>query len=695
MKKGFKLIVPSFLAIIVCVLLVTASTYALFTSDATVNLSVGSATVKVSAEVTNMKTYSITHENTGNFDEAGTIQDGDFAATYYYALQEEGKFAVGGTASFANGTLTLDKMVPGDKVTFTLDSANQSNVDVKYRLSIEATENSSEALLSVLQFKIGNETIRGLKNYYTEWFNSADTALTDTGFEILFPLNSGNTFQTKTVGYSITLQAVQANAKTSGEKNYETIDLFVDEVKSTAQAVVAEQTTNVQIDVPSVEIDDTNLRVSASIPADNTYKDADDQPMIVSSTSLKVSDLFVQTNSLTNETSIAADVKLLDQDGNEIKSVHEDKPVTVTVYVGKGFNSVKVKHNGVVVKGSHYDPDEGTVTFDTASFSPFEFIGDFGALIGTTYYSTFKKAYNAAQNGDTIVLLKDFTMTLENSSDRYAIIKSITIDGGNHTITTNGRGFGVGMGATGKIDVTFKNITIINSQSEGRCIDTRGNLASLTLDTVTLKTTSSVGYVQPLTIGGNQSDIVPITIKNSVIQTSDDGRYGYAITTFNPVNMTITDSDIRGWACLNIKGPSSSAGSSGSSFTISGGSMTSKNVYPGDTNSFCVIKMEDANVNVSYSFTGCKINIIGESNYQGIVSFQDTNFNPVSGCSVTIGAGNIVNFSGNTYFAHDTQNGSALIITGGTFNQDPSGFVAEGYEAVQNADGTWTVAHSE
>ena len=310
---------------------------------------------------------------------------------------------------------------------------------------------------------------------------------------------------------------------------------------------------------------------------------------------------------------------------------------------------------------------------------------------GTTDYQTgmqaLRGALDAAASKDTILLLNDVTLDL-SGTNRFAVSKSVTINGNNHVVTTSARGFGVGMNATSKIDVTFKNLTIINNNASGRGIDTRGNLASLTLDNVTIKTPKEA--TQPLTIGGNQSDVVPVMIKNSTIETTEEGKWGYGITTFNPVNMTIIHSTIKGWACLNIKGPDGSAGSSGSTFSMSDTHFVSKNVYAGETNDFAAVKIEDNNVNVNCTMLGCEFDVLGTNNDQGIVAFQDLDFNPVSGCELTIGSGTTVTFEGQTYFAYSTEAGSVLNITGGSFNADPSDFVAEGYQAVEH-DGIWTV----
>lgn len=310
------------------------------------------------------------------------------------------------------------------------------------------------------------------------------------------------------------------------------------------------------------------------------------------------------------------------------------------------------------------------------------------AQIGDTTYTTLEAAITAANAGDTITLLSDATVNTGSSTGRYPISKSLTIDGGNHTIAINGRGFGVGMNATSDIDVTFKDVTITNSTKAGRCVDTRGHINSLTLDNVVLATTGT-GLTQPLTIGGNQSTVAEINIVNSTIKTSEDGSKGYAIITFNPIDMTITDSTIKGWACVYAKGPDGSAGSDGSVFTVNNSTLVSKNVYSGTTNAFSMFMFEDDNVTVNVTDSILNVSATGDQ-YQSIGSIQ-----PNSGLTdveVNLGEGNVVTMTGEmTAFA---TNYPCVNITGGTYNVDPTYFVAEDYVAIDNNDGTWTVKNA-
>lgn len=310
------------------------------------------------------------------------------------------------------------------------------------------------------------------------------------------------------------------------------------------------------------------------------------------------------------------------------------------------------------------------------------------AEVNGTQYATLTAAIDAANDGDTITLLGDVDVTsnFSNASARLPISKSLTIDGANYTITVAGRGFGVGMNASPYIDVTFKNVTIENTIGYGRGIDTRGNLGTLTLDNVTINTPGA--YAQPLTIGGNQSTAANVEIKDSEILATNNASY--AITVFNPVNMTLKDTDVTGWACFNLKAADGSAGSHGSVITVDGGIFTSNNPFTGETNNYGLAKFEDSD-GVDLSFKNATMYISSEKGkYQTIAAFENS---AIPG-NVTLGEGNTVTFTGDgAVFATNAGTGN-LTITGGTYNLDPSAYVADGYEAV-NVAGVYKVGEVE
>ena len=345
--------------------------------------------------------------------------------------------------------------------------------------------------------------------------------------------------------------------------------------------------------------------------------------------------------------------------------------ITTTVNVTEvatGVNVASVEENG------------GDVTSDSDAVKDI-----YVAKINSTLYENLSTAFSNAADGDIVELLKDYSATNEAMYDNYrnlGIDKSITVEGKGHALTVKDRGIAVGAKASSNIDVTFKDIDILNSTYSARCIDTRGHIGTLTLDGVSLNTQGATGqYTQPLTIGGNQSDFATVNISNSTIKTNDDATAYYAIITFNPVKMNISSSTIKGWACIYAKGQDSSAGSAGSVFTIDNCALESTNEYSGTTNAFAAFVSNDDNV--TFNVTNSSLSINGKGDQEQAIVYTPNN-NVVT----NLGSGNNVTLTGKGTFK---RNQAKLNITGGTFNEDPSKYVVEGYIARESGDATWVV----
>lgn len=138
MKKTNKtLVIASAMAsIAVCASLIAGSTYALFTSDSSVNIAVTSAKVDVSASI------------------------GDVVATGL-----NGKAMV--EVKVVGNSIELNNIAPGDKVNFNITVENKSTIDVQYRTKIACTE--GEVLMSALVFNVGEEDYSGLVSYVSTW----------------------------------------------------------------------------------------------------------------------------------------------------------------------------------------------------------------------------------------------------------------------------------------------------------------------------------------------------------------------------------------------------------------------------------------------------------------------------------------------------------------------------------------------
>ena len=203
MKKLFKskTFLGAVLSIALCVSLIAGATFAIFTSESKVNIAVTSGKVNVTATVDNLKLYSL--ENIDLAELTGTEKE----------RTREGTFINGGTAGLTGNALTLDRLTPGDRVTFNVNIANNSNVTVKYRMRISIADDTG--LANQLNIKIGNYTGR----YVTIWKELAPGEGNQTlACEIALPVAS--TVQDKSCTISLLAEAVQGNAAVSNDEHY-------------------------------------------------------------------------------------------------------------------------------------------------------------------------------------------------------------------------------------------------------------------------------------------------------------------------------------------------------------------------------------------------------------------------------------------------------------------------------------------
>ena len=121
MKK--KVLLSSIATIALCLCLIAGSTFALFTSTSENNIAVTAAKVEMTADITNLTLASVRPATVAEVRAAAeggdiTIIEDEFGGQYVYADRADGTFANGGTADFKDAVLTLDRITPGDKVSF-------------------------------------------------------------------------------------------------------------------------------------------------------------------------------------------------------------------------------------------------------------------------------------------------------------------------------------------------------------------------------------------------------------------------------------------------------------------------------------------------------------------------------------------------------------------------------------------------
>ena len=248
---------------------------------------------------------------------------------------------------------------------------------------------------------------------------------------------------------------------------------------------------------------------------------------------------------------------------------------------------------------------------------------------------------------------------------------NLVIDGNGFTI--DGSNLARVFNVTGN-NVTIKNITINNAASAGRPIETRGKIGTINFDNVTINATGG-GNTQCLTIGGSQTTSATVNINNS---TFNAGSGGYPYISFNPANVTITDSELHGYCAMYFKGVDGSAGSRGSVITARNCNFDAPNIHESASgwNSFGCFVIEDDGINLTIN--SCVINAVEKNTAEQnafVMSSKAQRFDnkvviSVIGDSTEIGGISKANNSN-----WDSKQAYSIEIKGGKYTSDPSKFV--------------------
>ena len=186
MKK--KIILSSVLSIVLCLSLIAGATFALFTSEARVNIAVTSGNVKLTATLTALKTESLGKP------------------------MMDGAFELGGQAGIVDNTLKISKMTPGDKATVTIDVDNDSDVAIQYCIKLVGSGELFPALEAVATTDGAEYVVTGAESA-TAWVEVTPGAeIKDIELSVLMPHTVGNEYQGKSADIAIQLVAVQGNA---------------------------------------------------------------------------------------------------------------------------------------------------------------------------------------------------------------------------------------------------------------------------------------------------------------------------------------------------------------------------------------------------------------------------------------------------------------------------------------------------
>ena len=348
------------------------ATFALFTDRSETAISMGAGQIDTTASLSLLGTWS------AKADVNGQLVD-EYGEKYILEAQDLGSFVNGGSASVSGTTLSMERITPGDKVSFRLSLTNESTVNIQARLKITVPE-EDYLLASVLDFTYGQTTKRGVAAYYSAWTNMVQGVDTSETFDFAFymPIDADNLYQGSSAHYTFAIEAVQGNAATSGEERYYQIEsqataLASGDISVVGSGTQAVTTLTTNKDLQSSAPSSTTETVSVSVPSGVTLDNGAKALTLVVSEVEEQPALAIEAGEEVN-VSYNLDVAGL--------SSSNTTPLTVTVpysSVAAPTKIVHTKQDGTVETILPYSDNnptgfayaQGYITFQTTSFSLF------------------------------------------------------------------------------------------------------------------------------------------------------------------------------------------------------------------------------------------------------------------------------------------------------------------------------------
>ena len=420
-------IVSAFMVIALCMSIVAGATFALFTSNSSVNIAITSGNVEVTATASDLTVYSPTSVNEDGIVNADNAVD-----------ENGGRFVNGGTATLTGSELKLDNMTPGDKATFKITVKNKSTVAIKYRTVIEAQD---EGLFAGLAINIGGKNTVGA----TEWQKleaNAEISDAEKACVIELPVKTNGDYKGKSCTLTFKVEATQGNAIVDYPDDL-TDDMF-DEATANGESSYTDH------------LGSHTAEANAAYKAGDTFKYV---PDLKTATDNGVNVLYCKKN---------ADMKARYKDTNRTAALTGD----ITIYAnGADFGS-ELASGQITLQASADTPKVVNVTvYDAKNLA----IWGNPTANGVTYNVKFVKCTYSSEDGEGIVMFRGekaatdvLNLTLENctvTSDENANCDGVHFTcAGNVTIkncTFKGLATGVNVAykSAGELSVIIENST--------------------------------------------------------------------------------------------------------------------------------------------------------------------------------------------------------------------------------------------
>lgn len=449
MKK--KLLLTSILSIVMCFSIIAGATFALFTSESTINAVVSSGTVSVTATASDLEVYSRDQIQAGN------------------------TFENSGTATLTENKVVIDRMTPMDEVRFNVTVNNYSDVIYKYQTKLAVVGASD--LLPALTIEIytyaedgtldmsTKKVFDGL-NGYSDWITGtpADSdpttadLLTKFQIRIIFADHGAwdNDYKGKGIEFAYTVNAIQGNAETPSLNGIDVPIYTVEDLKLFANSVNAGNKFNGKTVALMNNID---LEDQAWTPISNTATSDfrgtfDGQGKTISN--LNVSgDAYVGLfgyigRNSENPTTV---VKNLNIENTTVNAVESAGALAGKFYTGT-IENVTVKGD-IAVSGNY--KLGGVVGEGYVKMNGVNVIGNNGSFVEATYLETDLEGDNI---GGIIGHTGEGSITVKGSVKNIAVSGSRKVGGAigycNYSRTT---------------DVTVDNVVVSTNASEEYILD--------------------------------------------------------------------------------------------------------------------------------------------------------------------------------------------------------------------------------
>lgn len=414
-----------------------------------------------------------------------------------------------------------------------------------------------------------------------------------------------------------------------------------------------------------------------------------------------------------------------------------DDFVTVVIDLRANLQDVSVTHSGTgmtecesldILNGKtkaqdttgigfyFYDSASGTLYIKTWKFSSFQLsytVPSYVAAIGSVRYTSLKDALDAVVEGDTVTLLSNINLEISkedavNVDGIYSAFlvksfKNLTIDGNGKIITIN----------TSDSDVKYVFSLDANGGTGGANIDNVWNIKNLSIN--------ATGFQAAIISNAELNKTHVANLDNVNIVSDGECIYANGDVTINVKNSSLTHSGeyvtgkdyvyyaavIVGYdGAINLAGCEiSSAGNAIATFP-SGGSITltdcnvSATAVEGEPISGNIIWSRNEDYSDYPEYTGNSIITVNSGNYDGAIYVSQAWKSSKSShlyAKVNINGGVFSHFAVTESHASecDLVAEDHVVITAGTYDSNPSAYVASGFTASQISggqyDGWWEV----